>query len=138
MASLRNLIESAVTAYLDATLTVQVYPGMSAATKAAPCVICQAVSGEEESYNSGRWRILLRVTTLGMAADGETAFDDLCDSVRQLLYADGLPALIEAQTSGLTVWGTGIESRMEWGQEDDAFSETIEMQVVCAQTNFTN
>lgn len=138
MATLRNLVETALSEYLGGQIdgTDNVYPGFATGDKVAPCVICRAVSAEEEHLNSGVYRVTCRIETHAMAANGETAFDALCAEVQTALSASNLNVLLQNAATGLTVWGTAMDGRLSWDTQDDAWIEAIEIQLVCAATTF--
>jgi len=136
---LRRLIETAFTSYLSGqvTGTTNIYEGMDTATKASPCIICQATGAEEEPYQSGNFRVSVEITVKAIAKDGVEQFDSLCDEVRTAIAIDDIHTHLQAAVTGLTVWGTSSEMKMDWDTEEDCWIEKTQIEVYAAAAALT-
>jgi hypothetical protein len=135
---LRGKVESALVSYLGAASlpTENIFAGMASGDKTAPCVICKAQSAEEDTMGSGNFRVTCRIVAKGLAADGLTAFDTLCDAVRSAIGVNDLHAQLAAAVDGFTVWGTSANTKVEWDTDEDCWTESMEVEIYCAATDF--
>ena len=132
MANLRNLVESAWAGYLSASgITANIYKGFASGDKASPAVICKAVSAEETHANSGNWDVQVKISSRASFDYGLTDFDMLCNGVAALVYATDLNTQLIANQSGLMVWGTAADGRMEWDVDEDCWIENLTVSMVC-------
>jgi hypothetical protein len=135
MASLKCLLELAFQTYLTQQVGGNIYKGHDNDDKAAPCVICQVESLEEEPFHSGNYNAACRIIVKGMAADGEDAFDALDESVRNALWTDTIHT--DLQTDGLTVFGVAAAHQVTFGVEGDALTASHLIIVHCCNYTFT-
>lgn len=139
MAALRSLVEKAWVNYLvgRVTGTTNIYPGLEAADKVGPCIICSAKQAEEDPIGSGNWRVTCDVRAKFPSAQGGIpGFDALCVEMRDAIEAADLHAQLQAAAVGLTVWGTAAGGRISWEVEDDCWVEAREVELYCAAITF--
>ena len=133
--SLRSLVEEAFADYLIAqAVTTNVYAGVAPGDKAAPCVVCEAVSAEEDPIDTGNFRVLVRITCKGLAADGASAFNQMTDNVNRAIYVSTLPTLLQAQATGLVVIGISTGGALRWEVDQDCWTESFELEAYCSCT----
>jgi len=138
MASLRSLIESALSTYLEGSgATATFHQGIAAAAKDGPAVISRAVSAEEDPLTSGNYRVTCSISVRANAPDGTAAFDELAEAIRDRLWVDDLAAQLASSVTGLTVWGVAAPHRVEWDTDEDALIENHTVEVYAAATDFS-
>jgi len=133
MASLRSLVETALTNYLtDQSVGATVYSGLVSTDKDLPCVICQASAAEEDPIYSGNYRVECSVMVKDTAAAG-SVFDAVAEAVRDALRIDNasLAAALEAQSTALTVFAASAPHRQEWSTEEDCWVENNLVELYC-------
>ena len=133
MASLRSLIETALAGYIsNLSLSANVYTGFDTDEKAFPAIICSAASAEEDPQGSGNYRVQCKVEVKDLASSGN--FDTLSAAVRDALNISDLN--VELSSSTLTVWGQSGPIQLAWETQDDAWVETISVELYAAPTGF--
>jgi len=136
MASLRKLVESAFTTYLSGeSVGCPVYDGMAASDKEAPCVVCAVDSMQEEPMRSGNYAIQVSIQ-IAASAEESSAFDDICESVKNAIFNDELEANLQTAQSGLTVWGVASPDQVQYSQDEDAWVATHQLVIFCAAHTF--
>ena len=131
--SLRSLVEEAFVDYLTAqAVATNVYAGVAAGDKAAPCVICEAVSAEEDPIDSGNFRVVVRITTKALAEDGADAYNLTTDNVARAIYIATLPTQLNAVAVGLTVIGASTGGSYTWGVDEDCWAEAFQVEIYCS------
>ena len=132
MASLRSKIETALAAAL-AGVGADVYQGIAADDKVLPCIIVRAVSAEEDMVNSGNYRVVCEITVKDNAGSDST-FDGLCEAVRAVVKTDEFASGLTSD--GLHVWGVAAAESVEWGTSGEAWTETRQIEIICAPSTF--
>ena len=131
MASLRNLVETAVSGALSAITSANIYAGIDDGDKELPCIICRAVSASEMMKDSGNYEVVVNITTKSLPSD---EFDTICESVRALLATDQF--VTDCNITGLKVWGVASTESIDWGIDGDAHTETRAIVLACAAHTF--
>lgn len=135
--SLRSQVEEAWRNYLKPRVPAvrdNVFAGISNGDKAAPCIICEAISAEEDPIDSGNFRVSCRITCQGMAADGVDSFNETTDGVARSVYVSGLPSLLQGATTGLVVIGVSTGGSFKSQIDLDCWSEALELEVYCSMS----
>lgn len=136
MASLRKLVESAFANHLSGeNVGCPVYEGIAASDKEAPCVVCAVDSMQEEPIKSGNYEVQVTIQ-IAASAEESSAFDEICEAVKNAIFNDELETSLEAAQTGLSVWGVSAPDQVQYTQDEDAWVATHRISIYCAAHTF--
>ena len=121
---------------------VPVYPGLSNADKAGPCVIC-AAQGEssEEPLHSGNYWVTMDIGVKMSAADNTAEdLEALASLVESTVHVDNLDAQLNVQGQDLTVFPFAFEfqsTQLAFNGDEGFWIGNIPVRVYCCSAVLT-
>lgn len=140
--SIAGKLETAAAALIEAETDLTAYKGSDYREQETPCVVCDAVQGNEEPQFSGNYMMRLRVRVIGIAdqqaSEDTVATHDLAVAdVYAALKWDNLGAQLSALATNFYAYDPCLDRGVERGSDGRMFEDVISFDVLCCTVDLT-